>query len=499
MNVYVNLRADKEQIDMLQTETFHTEAKPIPRVLLAADRSSSGKTTITIGLLSALVGRGYKVQSFKVGLDYIDPSYYSGITNRIARNIDGYLMDEDEILDVYTHACNEDNGADIAVIEGVRGLYEGFESLSDIGSTAQIAKILKCPVILIINARSITRSVAALVNGYRTFDPDVNITGVILNNIGGGRHGKKAREAVEHYTRLPVIGIIPRDSSMEISMRHLGLVPALEGRRRAADFNERMGAIGDIIDEGIDIEKVLAIAQSAEPLKSPKKSIFIPRLVTERPKIGVALDEAFNFYYHDNIELLELAGADIRYFSPIHDPCLPYVDGIYIGGGYPELFAAELEANESIRGDIREAASSGLPIYAECGGLMYLTQKITTGLKGKGTYHMANMPESTHDMVGALPGHTLMGHSRVVSYNIGEFKMDTVIGRTGNSFKGHEFHHSDITDLPSNARFAIKLSRGKGITKGWDGLTVENTLGSYAHLHGVSYREFAKSFVDFII
>ncbi len=484
---------------MLQTETSRTESKPIPRVLLAADRSSSGKTTITIGLLSALVARGYKVQSFKVGLDYIDPSYYSGITQRSARNVDGYLMDEDEILDVYTHACNEDGGADIAVIEGVRGLYEGFESLSDIGSTAQIAKMLKCPVILIINARSITRSVAALVNGYRSFDSDVNITGVILNNIGGGRHGKKAREAVEYYTDLPVIGMVPRDSSMQISMRHLGLVPALEGRRMADDFNERMGVIGNIIDEGVDIERVLAIAQSAGPLKRPKRLIFIPRSIAERPKIGVALDEAFNFYYYDNIELLELAGADIRYFSPIHDTHLPDVDGLYIGGGYPELFAAELEANESMRSDIREASAAGLPIYAECGGLMYLTRKITTGLKGKGTYHMADMPESTHDMVGALPGYTLMGHSRVVSYNIGELKMDTVIGQTGNSFRGHEFHHSEITDLPANARFAIRLSRGTGITKGWDGLTVENTLGSYAHLHGVSYREFARSFVDFII
>ncbi len=489
---------------MTQTNPPSTETISIPRVLLSADRSSSGKTTITIGILAALIARGYNVQPFKVGLDYIDPSYHSEITGRRARNIDGYLMDKNAVLDVYTHACEADGGVDIAIIEGVRGLYEGFESLSDLGSTAQVAKQLDCPVIFIINARSITRSAAALVNGYKNFDTDVNIAGVILNNVGGGRHAKKAKEAIEHYTGLPVIGIIPRDNSMQISMRHLGLVPALEGRRRVDDFDERIGAIENIITKGIDIDRVIEIAKSAEPLEKPNSTstIFTPRSLKDtgtRPTIGVALDEAFNFYYHDNIELLELAGANIKYFSPIHDAHLPDVDGLYIGGGYPELFAAELEANESMRNDIKEASAAGLPIYAECGGLMYLTEKLTTGVKGKGTYHMADMPESTHEMVGALPGHTLMGHTRVVSYNIGTLEMDTVIGQSGNSFKGHEFHHSEIVDLPSDAKFAIKLSRGVGIIDGWDGLTVNNTIGSYAHLHGVSYRELAESFVKCVL
>ncbi|MCL7410866.1 MAG: Ni-sirohydrochlorin a,c-diamide synthase [Methanosarcinaceae archaeon] len=485
---------------MEQPNQPSNEIKSIPRVLLSADRSSSGKTTITIGLLAALRARGYNVQAFKVGLDYIDTSYHSEITGRHARNIDGYLMDENDVLDVYTHACEADGNADIAIIEGVRGLYEGFESFTDLGSTAQVAKQLDCPVILIINARSITRSAAALVNGYKNFDTDVNIAAVILNNVGGGRHAKKAKEAIEHYTGLPVIGIIPRDNSMQISMRHLGLVPALEGRRRVDDFDERIGAIENIITKGIDIDRVIEIAKSARPLEKLKSTIFTPDSqkgtgTGTRPTIGVALDEAFNFYYHDNIELLELAGADIKYFSPIHDTHLPDVDGLYIGGGYPELFAAELEANESMRNDIKGASAAGLPIYAECGGLMYLTEKLTTGVKGKGTYHMADMPESTHQMVGALPGHTLMGHTRVVSYNIGTLEMDTVIGKSGNSFKGHEFHHSEIVDIPPDTKFAIKLFRGVGIIDGWDGLTVNNTVGSYAHLHGVSYKEFAGSFV----
>jgi cobyrinic acid a,c-diamide synthase len=474
------------------------EEKHIPRVLISAGSSSSGKTTVTIGLLAALSKAGYKVQPFKVGLDYIDPSYYTEITERRARNIDGYLMDEERVRDVFLHGCEVDGEADIAIIEGVRGLYEGLESLSDIGSTAQIAKILNCAVILVLNARSITRSAAAIVSGFKAFDPQVNIAGVILNNIGGKRHAMKTKEAIEHYTGIPVIGIIHRNNEMMISMRHLGLVPAIEERRRSSDFDTRISTIRDVISEGVDIEKVLDIARQAAPLPRPENTTFIKREVAHQPIIGVALDEAFNFYYHDNLELLELAGAELKYFSPVHDKHLPEVDGIYIGGGYPELFAAELEANTSMREDIKAASEAGLPIYGECGGLMYLTEKLTTGVKGKGAYHMAEMPESTHEMVGALPGHTLMGHKRVVSYNIGSLALDTVIGKTGNNFRAHEFHHSEVTELPSDAKFAIKLSRGTGIIDGWDGLTVNNTLGCYAHLVASSYEEFAKSFVDFV-
>jgi len=475
------------------------EKKHIPRILLSAGSSSSGKTTITIGLLAALTEAGYKVQPYKVGLDYIDPSYYSEITGRRARNIDGFLMDEEGVRDVFIHGAEVDEEADIAIIEGVRGLYEGFDSFTDTGSTAQIAKILQCSVILIINARSITRSAAALVSGFKEFDKDVHIAGVILNNIGGPRHEKKATEAIEHYTGIPVIGVIRRNNSMKISMRHLGLVPAIEERRRADNFDERIEFIREAIKDGIRIDSLLETAKAAPDLERPSETVFSPREIEgEAPVIGVALDEAFNFYYHDNLELLEMAGAKIEYFSPVNDSKLPDVDGLYLGGGYPELFAEQLENNVSMREDILDASRSGMPIYAECGGLMYLTEKLSTGVKGKGAHHMAEMPESTHEMVGALPGHTLMGHKRVVSYNIGSLAMDSVIGKTGNSFRGHEFHHSEVTELPKDAEFAIKLSRGTGIIDGWDGLTVNNTLGCYAHLVASSYREFAGSFVDFV-
>ncbi len=471
-----------------------TDILDIPRILIAGDRSSAGKTTISTGIMSVLRDRGYKVQPYKVGLDFIDPSYHTEVTGRYSRNLDGYLMSENAVCEVFSHAAQ---GADIAVIEGVRGLYEGLSATSDIGSTAQIAKLLDCPVILVINARSITRSTAALVSGYKSFDPDVNIVGVILNNIGSSRHADKAREAVETYTGTPVIGVIHRNESMKISMRHLGLIPALEGRRKLPDFDENLGKIKNIIRDGIDIERLIALSRQAKPLTRPEENIFKPASSGKSVRIGVALDEAFNFYYRDNLELLELAGAELFYFSPVNDSALPQTDGIYIGGGYPELFARELEDNESMRHAIRQASSEGLPIYAECGGLMYLTQEIRTDVEGTGKYHMAEMEVGTFSMVGAVPGRTLMGHKRVVSYNVGSFVIDNVIGKAGTSFIGHEFHHSEIVDIPQDTAFAIKLERGTGIKGELDGILVENTMAAYAHLHAASYTGFAGSFVGF--
>lgn len=466
----------------------------IPRILIAGDRSSAGKTTISIGIMSVLRDRGYKVQPFKVGLDFIDPSYHTEVTGRYSRNLDGYLMSGDALHEVYSHAVE---GADIAIIEGVRGLYEGLSATSDIGSTAQIAKLLDCPVILVINARSITRSTAALVSGYKSFDPEVNILGVILNNIGSKRHAEKAREAIETYTGTPVIGEIPRNDSMKISMRHLGLIPALEGRRRLADFDENLVKIKNIIREGIDIDRLLSLASQAKPLTATQENIFKPAFAGNNVRIGVALDEAFNFYYRDNLDLLELSGAELVYFSPVNDSVLPKVDGLYIGGGYPELFARELENNESMRLAVRQASAEGLPIYAECGGLMYLTQEIKTDVSGTGKHIMAEMEGGTFRMAGALPGRTLMGHKRVVSYNVGSFVIDNIIGKAGTSFIGHEFHHSEIVDIPDDAEFAIKLERGTGIKGELDGILVENTMAAYAHLHAASYSGFAGCFVEF--
>lgn len=472
------------------------EMMDTPRILIAGDRSSSGKTTISTGLMSVLSKKGLRVQPFKVGLDYIDPGYHTEATGRPSRNLDGHLMDGNAVLEVFQHGISYNGGADIAVIEGVRGLYEGLEGLSDIGSTAQIAKLLDCPVILVINARSITRSAAALVMGYKSFDPDVNIAGVILNNIGGVRHARKAMEAIETYTDTPVIGEIRRDDSMKISMRHLGLVPALEGRRKLEDFDQRINGMRDIIREGIEIDALLDIAKSAPPITTVQPTIFLHTKPDSNPVIGVALDEAFNFYYRDNLDLLEMAGARLVYFSPVNDSHPPDMNGMYIGGGYPELFAPALAANEEMRSHIKEISQACVPIYAECGGLMYLTESLITGKVVSSSYRTADMPEGEHSMVGALPGRTLMGQTRVVSYSRGEFIEDTPIGHKQDAFLGHEFHHSEIIDLPPDARFGVKLARGTGIKENYDGLMCDNTLGVYSHLHAASYKKFAARFVD---
>jgi cobyrinic acid a,c-diamide synthase len=452
----------------------------MPRLILAGDRSSAGKTTISTGVMSLLHERGMKVQPFKVGLDYIDPSYHSLVTGRQGENLDGFLMTEQAIVDAFKHSAE---GSDIAIIEGVRGLYEGLEALSDIGSTAQIAKVLKAPVVLVVDAQSITRSTAAIVKGYKDFDRGINFKGVILNKVGSDRHAEKAKAAIEKYTGVEVLGAIPRNKGMSLTMRHLGLIPAREGASRVGDFDARISKIKAIIQENVNIDRLLEIAKGAPRLKTAKQSIFTSEKGTGA-RIGVALDEAFNFYYKDNVDLLTLKGAEVVYFSPLHDREIPEVDGLLLGGGYPEFFARELSDNVSMRKSIADASANGMPIYAECGGMMYLTGALEDE-SGK-----------RHDMVGAIGGIASMKHIRHIGYVVGQFEKDTPIGAKGSFFKGHEFHYSVITDVPPEAKFAYRMDRGIGIKDGMDGMLVNNTLGSYTHLHAASFVPFARNFVD---
>ncbi|HYA32687.1 MAG TPA: Ni-sirohydrochlorin a,c-diamide synthase [Candidatus Bathyarchaeia archaeon] len=456
----------------------------VPRVLIAADRSSAGKTTISVGLMSILSKDGQAVQPFKVGLDYIDPSYHSDVTGRFSRNLDGYLMSKQAVVEIFSHASR---GADIAIIEGVRGLYEGLESTSDVGSTAQIAKILRAPVILVIDARSITRSTAAIVQGYRSFDPRVHIEGVILNNIGSAKHATKAKEAIEHYTGVDVIGQIPRDDSMRLGMRHLGLVPAPEGLVRDQALRRQLENIEDSIRDHVDVEKVLEIARGAGPLPQVAPKAFVPpadgqTMHKAKVRVGVAFDETFNFYYHDLFDLFFLNAVDVAFFSPLHDRELPDVHGIYLGGGYPELFAHELERNRSMLSSLASSAQEGVPIFAECGGLMYLTESLENAGK-------------TTKMVGVVPAKTNMIHKRVIGYVEGTTVRDTIIGQKGTRFRGHEFHYSELTDLSSKLDFAFKLQKGTGISEGRDGIQVQKTLASYCHVHPLSYPGLATAFI----
>ncbi len=392
-------------------------------ILITGDRSGSGKTSITLALAALLKKRG-TVQTFKVGMDYIDPSYLAAVSGRPCRNLDNFVLSEGQIRSIFSHGSK---GADIALVEGVRGLYEGAEALDDTGSTAAIAKILDLPVVLVVSAQSITRSAAAIVKGFQAFDPEIRIAGVILNQVKGGSHRDKAARAIEYYCGVPVIGAIPRMEEMQLAMRHLGLVPYREGTG-SGDFDDRIRTITEIIGNYVDLDRLLALAKE---IPSSCKDMFSPA-PEQDVRVGVAYDEAFNFYYADLFEVLPSLGASVVQFSPIHDR-LPEADGYIIGGGYPELFVPELEANDRMREAVREVSRNGTPFYAECGGLMYLTDRMVLrkGWQGRET-------ELSGAMCGVFKGETVMPARRVVSYVEGTSAKDCPMGAS--RFRGHEFH-----------------------------------------------------------
>jgi cobyrinic acid a,c-diamide synthase len=440
------------------------------QIMITGDRSGSGKTSITLAL-AALLSKDHQVQTFKVGMDYIDPSYLSAVSLRPCRNLDSYTLSGDQIREIFQHGCR---GADIALVEGVRGLYEGAEALTDTGSTASVAKILDIPVVLVVSAQSITRSAAALVQGFQAFDKDVNIAGVILNNVKGGSHKEKALTAIEHYCDIPVIGAVPRMEEMQLAMRHLGLVPYREGSG-CGDFDARISTITKMIEQYVDLEQFQNLMTEIVP--PPRQKTLFDVTVGRDVRIGVALDEAFNFYYADLFDVLHTAGAEYVPFSPVHDR-LPDADGYIIGGGYPEFFVKELEANDPMREAISEVSRNGSPIYAECGGLMYLTDRMTLKKGWQDT-----PKETSYEMCGVFSGETRMPAKRVVSYVEGTSSGESPLGAA--AFRGHEFHYSDVL-LSQKTRYAYQLSRGIGIHENLDGAVTNNTLGSYTHLHPVA-------------
>ena len=450
------------------------------KILITGDRSGSGKTSISLAL-AALLSRNNKVQTFKVGMDYIDPSYLSAVSARPCRNLDSFTLSDEQIREIFQYGCR---GADIALVEGVRGLYEGAEALTDTGSTASIAKLLDIPVVLVVSAQSITRSAAAIVKGFQAFDQDVHIAGVILNNVKGDSHKEKALKAIEHYCGIPVIGAIPRMEEMQLAMRHLGLVPYREGSGRG-DFDTRIATITDMIGQYVNLERFQKLMR--ETVQYPQEKTLFDTRVEQDVKIGVALDEAFNFYYADLFDILPTAGAEYVPFSPVHDR-LPDVDGYIIGGGYPELFVKELEANDSMREAILEVSRNGSPVYAECGGLMYLTECMTLKKGWQGAHK-----DTEYEMCKVFSGETRMPAKRVVSYVEGTSRSDSPVGAA--AFRGHEFHYSDVVLSPGTL-FAYQLSRGIGIHENLDGAVIDNTLGSYTHLHPVASAGMFRHFVE---
>lgn len=449
-------------------------------VVISGDRSGSGKTSVTLAL-AALLARDHVVQTFKVGMDYIDPSYLTAVTGRPCRNLDGFVLSRPENRAIFAAA---NRGADIAIVEGVRGLFEGAEAIGDAGSTAEIAKLLDLPVVLVVNARSITRSAAALVRGFQVLDPAVRIAGVILNNVSGPTHREKAIAAIEHFCEVPVLGAIPPTEQMQLAMRHLGLVPYREGSEEHG-FRERVETVTRIIGEYVPPGELLAAARELTPPED--RALIAPRPGPADVTIGLASDEAFTFYYADLDQVLGSAGADVVRFSPCHDR-LPDADGYILGGGYPEMHAAALEANAPCRQALRESASNGTPVYGECGGLIYLTDRIRLGAGWQGCDH-----EQEHEFAGVLPGEARIPERRVVTYVEGRSGPESPMG--AGAFRGHAFHYSAVS-LEPGTRFAYSLSRGVGIDGSRDGAVAGNVLGAYCHLHPVASRRLFAAFVD---
>ncbi len=420
----------------------------IPAVLIAGTHSGVGKTTITLGLMAALRARGLVVQPFKVGPDFIDPSHHSAICGRPSCNLDPFMMGEDGVRRSF---CSALAGADVAVVEGVMGLYDGMDG-TEIGSTAQVAKILDIPALLVINVHGMSRSAAAVEQGFVSYDPNVRLAGTILNRVGSERHLAMLKSCL----KKPIFGALPRDKEMEMKSRHLGLVMGFE-KEHDSDL------LAAFLEEHADIDEILKLPAVPLPAASQEKGD-----AEKSVRIGIALDEAFCFYYHENLRELEKRGAELVSFSPLRDD-LPDVDGLYIGGGYPELHASRLEEAPARR-QIKRASEDGMPIYGECGGLMYLGQGLESDT-------------GSYKMVGALPCTTIMEKRLVaLGYVKAEVSGQNPVVEIGRTIRGHEFHYSRCV-CDRDARHAYRLSRGKGIKEGWDGLVENNTLAGYLHAH----------------
>jgi len=449
-------------------------------LFISAAHKSSGKTTLTIGLCAALAARGIIVQPFKKGPDYIDPMWLAQASGRACYNLDPYLMDWDEIQSAFEGRASH---AEFSIVEGNKGLFDGL-ALDGSNSNAAVAMRLGLPVVLVIDARGMTRGIAPLILGYQAFERNIRIAGVILNNLGGARHEAKLRAVVEHYTDVPVVGAVHHDERLAIVERELGLIPSCE----AGNALGQVRRIGEIIANQVDLDCLVeaggGIASAETEIGTlPAKAAF------GSVRIGVVADRSFGFYYADDLEALRGAGADLVAIDALHDLRLPAIDGLFIGGGFPEVFARELSANERLRKEIRDAALGGLPIYAECGGLMYLSRSITAG-------------GESHPMVGVVPGDVVMyrrpvGRGYVHLRETGESPW-SASADPGQQLRAHEFHYSEVVNLPPDARFAYEVIRGHGINGNNDGIVIRNTVASYAHLRSVGNCDWARRFVRFV-
>lgn len=446
-----------------------------PRLVVAGVASGVGKTTLTTGLCAALRRRGLQVQPFKAGPDYIDPGYLSAGAGAACRNLDSWILPDAALIEIFRRASS---ACDVALVEGMMGLFDGRDSTEE-GSTARLAKLLDAPVLLIADVSASSRSAAAVALGCRLLDRDVKVVGVVLNHVAGEQHYRWAADPIESLAGLPVLGYLPERSDLAVPERHLGLVPAAE----TIPDHTLMTRLADQVERTVDVSAVLNLAERAGPLPASGSRLFPPRPVPPTVRLGVARDVAFGFYYQDSLDLLEAWGAEIVAFSPLDDSSLPAVDGLYLGGGFPEVFAERLSTNRPMREAIRRAADDGLPIYAECGGLMYLSEGIV------------DVDGHRFPMVGLIPSWSAMSQRLTIGYRTVTARVDGPVLRAGESLRGHEFHRSLLeTPLdPAHAAYVVDgdESRLEGYARG-------SVFASYIHLHLAARPGLAERFVRYL-
>ncbi|MCP5352885.1 MAG: cobyrinate a,c-diamide synthase [Chromatiales bacterium] len=445
------------------------------RVLLSAAHKSSGKTTLSIGIVATLTARGRKVQAFKKGPDYIDPLWLGTASGRACHNLDFHTQNDAEIVRYFSAHADD---ADLAVIEGNMGLFDSID-LEGHGSNAALAALLQTPVILVLDVQGMTRSVIPVIQGYQAFDRNIRIAGLIFNRVGGERHATRLREVVAHYLDLPIVGMVHRDARLNIDEKHLGLVPSNE----SPAAREKVARIADIIGAQIDLDLLEQIAAQAPTLAAAERPTAVG---SADVRLGIPHDEAFAFYYASDLEALRAAGAELVFFDAIRDQALPPIDGLFIGGGFPERHMDALAANTPMRDAIRAAIDNDLPCYAECGGLMYLSRAI-------------NWDERRADMVGVIPAEVTM-HKRPVGRGYTELAQtdDAPWPNPTAEFPAHEFHYSSLSPIEGSPRFAYRVLRGSGIDGRHDGYVYRNLLASYTHLRDVEGNRWAARFVDFV-
>lgn len=459
-----------------------------PRIIIAGTQSGVGKTTVALGLMGALCRRGHQVQPFKAGPDFIDPTHHRAVTGRASRNLDTWLMSEAIARELFCRAAQD---AELSIIEGVMGLFDGASGSDERGSTSHLAKVLRAPVVLVMDAKAMARSAAAVALGFQKLDPGVHLAGIILNHVTTARHEEYLREAIDALTGLRVVGALRETDEIKMPSRHLGLFAGGENVR----IQQAHEATIKLVERTLDLDSILEIAKGAPALLSDERPVAPPserdraprmRPPAEQPVVAYAQDEAFYFYYQDNLDFLAHLGCRLVPFSPLHDDRLPQADLLYLGGGYPELHAKALADNAAMRAEVRRFAERGGYIYGECGGLMYLCESL---VRTDGTA----LP-----MCGIVPARTIMTSRRLsLGYVLVRMDRDCVLGRGGTETRGHEFHYSTLKflkDIPA----ALTITRERGGTAKPDGFLVGNTLACYTHLHFWSNPAVARHLVESI-